>query len=312
MATILFIGSGAGLVSALLFGVVATLSPLGLLLSYVAPLPILIAALGWSHRSGLVATIVGAIVSAVFLPPAAGLVFAIAVGLPAWWLAYLALLGRTDHAELIEWYPLGRILTWLAVTAAGITLIGAISLGPSYEAYRSSLDDLIRAMVGAELTPALPVDADTEQFVRLVTAAVPAVAATTFVFMLTLNLWLAAFTVRVSGWLPRPWPSIPDTLMARNSLLITGAAGLGSVLLPGFAGLGATAVLGGMAAAFALQGLASIHAATRGNRARPVLLALLYLALLLLSLWIIVVLAGVGVAAVAWRSRKSARTAMLD
>ncbi|MFC0217497.1 DUF2232 domain-containing protein [Pseudochelatococcus lubricantis] len=303
MTRISLIGAGAGLVSALLFGVVATLSPLGLLLSYVAPLPVLIAALGWNHRAGLVASAVGAVVSAIVLAPAAGAVFAVAVGLPAWWLAYLALLGRPDSAGRIEWYPLGRILVWVAATAALITLIGAIALGPSYETYRNSLEELIRALAGAELSTTLPDDADTEQFVRLVATAVPAVAAMTFVFMLVINLWLAAFTVRVSGRLPRPWPSLPDTLMPRTSLAIAGGAVAAAAVLPGYAGLTAIAVLGGFAAAFALQGLAAIHAATRGNRARPALLALLYLSLLLLSVWIIVILAGTGAAAVALKAR---------
>lgn len=309
MTTILLIGIAAGLVASLLFGVVTTMSPLGLLLSYVAPLPVLIAALGWNHRSGLVATAAGAIISAFFLAPAAGLVFTVAVGLPAWWLAYLTLLGRADAAGRIEWYPLGRVLVWLAATAALITLIGAVALGPSYDTYRSSLDGLIRAMIGAELAPAISIDSDTEQFVNLIIAAVPAVAAATFVFMLCLNLWLAAFAVRISGRLPRPWPSIPDTMMERSSLLIAGIAGFSCVILPGYAGLGATALAGGMTAAFALQGLASVHAATRGNRARPVLLTILYLSLLLLSVWVAMILAGVGIAAVAWHSRGNANAA---
>lgn len=306
MATIFLIGSGAGLVSALLFGVVATLSPLGLLLSYVAPLPVLIAALGWNHRSGLVAVLVGALASAVFLSAAAGAVFAVAVGLPAWWLAYLALLGRGDAAGQLEWYPLGRVLLWIAATAALITLIGAVALGPSYEGYRAELETLIRAMIGADVTPALPDETEAERFVSLVAAAVPAVAATTFVYMLTVNLWIAAYTVRLSQRLPRAWPSIPDTLMPREALIALGVAGAGAFVLPDFPGLAAVAVLGGLGAALSLQGLAAIHVATRGNRARPALLALLYLSLLLLSLWVLVVLAIVGIAAVALNPRARA------
>ena len=49
------VGAGAGLVSALLFAVVAKATPLALLLFLLAPLPVLIVALGWDHRAGLVA-----------------------------------------------------------------------------------------------------------------------------------------------------------------------------------------------------------------------------------------------------------------
>lgn len=303
MATIILIGTGAGLVSALLFGVVATMSPLGLLLSYVAPLPVLIAALGWNHRSGLVAALAGALISALFLAPTAGVVFAVAVALPAWWLAYLTLLGRGDENGRIEWYPIGRVLLWMAATATLITVIGALALGPSFADYRSSLEELVRVIISAELTPVLPDDPEMERFINIVVAAVPAVAALTFVYMLAINLWIAASTVRLSQRLPRPWPSIPDMLMPRETLIALGLAGIGVALLPGFAGLAAASVLGALAAALTLQGLAAIHLMTRGNRARPALLALLYLSLLLLSVWMLVVLAAVGVAAVALRGR---------
>ena len=44
------VGIGAGLVSALLFSVVITGSPLAVLLYSAAPLPIFIASLGWNQR----------------------------------------------------------------------------------------------------------------------------------------------------------------------------------------------------------------------------------------------------------------------
>ncbi|MGH6806373.1 MAG: hypothetical protein ACREEJ_05895, partial [Ensifer adhaerens] len=70
------VGIGAGLVSALLFAVVITGSPLAVLLYSAAPLPIFIAALGWNHRAGLVATAAGAIAGMIALSFAAGLNFA--------------------------------------------------------------------------------------------------------------------------------------------------------------------------------------------------------------------------------------------
>ena len=52
MGSLLGIGAGAGLVSALLFAVVTTGNPLAIILYLVAPLPVLLAALGWNHRAG--------------------------------------------------------------------------------------------------------------------------------------------------------------------------------------------------------------------------------------------------------------------
>jgi hypothetical protein len=77
MASLLAIGFGAGLASALLFAVVVTGSPLALVLSLVAPLPILIAVLGWNHRAGFVGAFAGAAAVALAFRPAAGLAFAL-------------------------------------------------------------------------------------------------------------------------------------------------------------------------------------------------------------------------------------------
>jgi len=94
MMQILLIGLGAGATAALLFASVTSGAILSVFLFYLAPLPIMIAALGWSHWAGLM----GAVVAAVLLGGAFGLfffaTFLATIGGPAWWLAYLALLGR--------------------------------------------------------------------------------------------------------------------------------------------------------------------------------------------------------------------------
>ena len=51
MINALTVGILSGLASALLFAVVVTGSPFGIVLSYVAPLPILIVGLGWTGAS---------------------------------------------------------------------------------------------------------------------------------------------------------------------------------------------------------------------------------------------------------------------
>ena len=114
------VGIGAGLVSALLFTVVITGSPLALLLSYVAPLPVFIAALGWNHRAGLVAVASGTLAVTLVLKLSLGLAFAIGAALPAWWIAYLALLARNDDQNNSEWYPLGRLLASAAIRSSEV------------------------------------------------------------------------------------------------------------------------------------------------------------------------------------------------
>ena len=57
MMQLVLIGIGAGAATALLFASVASGSLLSVLLFYLAPLPILIAALGWSHWAALIAAV---------------------------------------------------------------------------------------------------------------------------------------------------------------------------------------------------------------------------------------------------------------
>src|SRR5690348_768727 len=92
------IGIGAGAAAALMFASVLSGSLLAVFLFYLAPLPIMIAALGWSHWVGLMAAIAAGLGLAVafgffFLPA-----FLIGIGLPAWWLGYLAMLARPQDA----------------------------------------------------------------------------------------------------------------------------------------------------------------------------------------------------------------------
>ena len=103
------------------------------ILYLLSPIPVLIVSLGWNHRAGLIATAVGGAVIAAFLSPLSGLGFVVVTALPAWWLSYLALLGRPDRDGTMEWYPVGRLLVWMAATAAlTIVAAGIISTGGDY------------------------------------------------------------------------------------------------------------------------------------------------------------------------------------
>jgi hypothetical protein len=61
MAQVLLIGLGAGAASALLFASIVSGSPLAILLFYLAALPLVLAAIAWSHMAGMVAVAFGAL-----------------------------------------------------------------------------------------------------------------------------------------------------------------------------------------------------------------------------------------------------------
>src|SRR3954471_10883912 len=97
MMHIVLMGLGAGAASALLFASIASGSPLSFVLANFAQLPILLAAIGWTHLAGLLAALVATIGLAVATTNSVALAFFLGIGLPAWWIGYLALLGRPSE-----------------------------------------------------------------------------------------------------------------------------------------------------------------------------------------------------------------------
>lgn len=304
MVNLLAIGIGAGLVSALLFGVVITASPLAMLLALISPLPIFIAALGWNHRLGLLAAVTGGIAMALALNVVAGVTFAVGLAIPSWWLAYLSLLGRPLQDGKTEWYPLGRVLLWIAGTATLITFLGVIAMGDgSYETYRASAEASFESLMRTQ--PAAPEAARPSGLAGIVIAALPFLSAFNFALMLLLNLWLAAKTVQISQRLPRPWPYIPATTMPISAVAVLAFAVMAS-FLPGFAGVFGLALLGALLSAFALQGLAFIHETSQRKPGRAFLLGSVYAFALVVSSIVMPLLALLGLADVAFSLRKRA------
>src|SRR6202142_107091 len=124
IATVL-IAMAAGFASALMFASIISGALISVLLVYLAPLPLMVAALGWGPLSATIGGIAAAtVLGATFSLPYC-IAFVVAVALPAWWLGHLALLGRplaagsapADHDAALEWYPVGRILLWIVIFA---------------------------------------------------------------------------------------------------------------------------------------------------------------------------------------------------
>ncbi len=139
MIAILLIALAAGCASALMFASIISGALISLLLFYLAPLPLMVAAIGWGPLSATVGGIAAAIgLGAIFGLPYC-IAFAVTVAVPAWWLGHLVLLGRpisgsdTDSAADLEWYPVGRLLLWICGFAALATMAALLTLGSDAE-----------------------------------------------------------------------------------------------------------------------------------------------------------------------------------
>ena len=313
--TVLLVGLGAGLVSALLFAVVVTGSALAVGLSLVAPLPIFIAALGWSHRAGLVAVAAGGVATALAFRPAAGLAFGLGWALPAWWLAFLALLGRPGAEGALEWYPLGRVLLWIAAAAALITSSRVVALGSGdYGSYRDAMREALEAFlrIDGRLAAGEPpshargiVDGrDPERLHR----RVPGLS----------RLQLRADprpepvarrrgSSRSPGGSPAPGRSSRDRDASRGA--VRARRGRRGRLPPRLRRRGRPRRDRRLGVAFALQGLALMHDLSRGRSGRGLLLGSAYAFALFLSQIALPVLALAGIAdsALGLRDRRKPR-----
>jgi len=303
---IAFIGIGAGAAAALLFASMSSGSWLSVALFYLAPLPIMIAGIGWSHWAALIAALSGALALGAAFSSVFFLAFLTSAGLPAWWLSYLAMLARPAVAGSVaappgtslEWYPPGRLLLWAALLAAGMVVIAIPALGLTAETFHAALSekltDLLRTqtgtIAGAPLT--LPGVSDPAQLIDFLANAIPPTAAVIATITNATNLWLAARVVTFSGRLRRPWPVLADMRVPRPAA----AALVIAVVLSfvgGLVGLAAGIVGASLLMAFGLLGFAVLHAVTQGMQARGFLLGGAYAAVFVLG-WPILALALLG------------------
>ncbi|HWP26428.1 MAG TPA: DUF2232 domain-containing protein [Xanthobacteraceae bacterium] len=287
MAQILLVGIGAGIASALLFASIISGAVLSLFLFYLAPLPIMIAALGWSHWSALIAALVAAVGLALGLSSYLFVAFLIGIGLPAWWLSYLALLARpveTPEGQTLEWYPVGRLVIWAAIIGSLVVVAVLLTLGQTEEAVRGELrrafETLLRRSAPTEVRN-LP---DYNQRIDALVAIAPPAAAVSVTFINALLLWLAGRIVIMSGRLRRPWPDVTQMSFPPVApvLLVAGAAGVLLASRLGLLGVISGIVVASLATAYAILGFAVLHFITRGFGARGLVLGLAYVTVVLI------------------------------
>ena len=298
---------GAGVASALLFIVTVKGTLIALALVYFAPLPMMIAALGWGALGGGVAVGVACALVAVVAAPLAALQFAAIFALPAWTLAAFAALSgaglrwRKRPEAAPEWASPGAIVTFavvigsllgLAALVAPMLVSGGYEAG--VEAFARMIEPGFDEVAGAGAM--LPEGLSPHEFALILVRLSPAAIAGSLPLMLCVNLYAAARSAALSHRLRRPWPDLPTTLRLHPALAVVALAALGPAFaLPAPTDQFAWVIVGALSVAFVLQGLATVHALSRGLPMRPLLLAALYACCALRSNWTLPALAIVGV-----------------
>ncbi len=301
------IGLGAGAASALLMATMASRSPLSLMLVLLAPLPIMIAAIGWSHWTALVAMVAAAAaaLALAFGEPLWIPIYLIGAGLPAWWLGYLALLARSNDDGSADWYPPGRLVIWCTVIASVIVTIVMWNVRIDEQQFESALKLTLDRMA-KEYGTAAPdfTKIDIKRAGELIMSFVPPLAAATIMIAYVLNFYVAGRVAMVSGRLKRPWPNLPALRFPKHTPTAFAVALL-LWFMPGMPGMVGGIVSGALIVAYALLGLSILHDVTRPLGDRVFILSAVYL--IVFVFWpASVLLAMFGVADSIFDFRKSA------
>lgn len=301
MIGIFTVALAAGVASALMFASITSGAAISIVLFYLAPLPVMVTALGW----GPLAAAIGGIAAASALGVIFGLpyciAFAMMVALPGWWLGHLALLGRpiagaagdgaTQQPPALEWYPVGRILLWIAAFAVITTTATLLTLGSDSDTITGALR---RGLLKVLSTGDGQGGGEIERLVEMLAILAPLAATILSMVTLTLNLWLAGKITQTSGRLNRPWPELRSTAlpsMTLVALLVAAALSFVGGMLALLAQIVTTALVIG----YALVGFAVLHTLTLSLNSRGFWLGGIYAVVVMFG-WPIVAIFALGIA----------------
>jgi len=303
MIATLLIALAAGCASALMFASIISGALISLLLFYLAPLPLMVAAIGWGPLSATVGGIAAAIgLGAIFGLPYC-IAFAVTVAVPAWWLGHLALLGRSIASDVssadgaapvapdLEWYPVGRILLWIGAFAALTTMAALLTLGTDADAITGALRRFLLRML--DLRDAAP-SAETERWIDALVNIAPSAAALVAMATLALNLFLAAKITATSGRLHRPWPNLKSAALPPMTLAALCVA-IALCFTGGLLAILAQIVTATLMMAYALVGFAVLHTLTLALKSRAVWLGCTYVVVAVFG-WPVLAMVALGLA----------------
>jgi hypothetical protein len=293
MAKDLAIAAAGGVVSAACYLATLADSPVALILAYLALLPLFAVGLGWGPAAVAIGAAISAAVVAAMASVVVGFVFALAYGVPAAMTVRLALRSRTQPDGTVGWYPVGPLVSWLAVYACGSFAVLALLGGDS------GVQDAV-AEIEKAMTSVLPVDQNPQiaVLVRVIAGFFPAIVLSSWLVMALVNLALAQGLLERFQRNLRPRPKaaaieLPDwytmvTVGVASIALIARGMGLDT------AGFIARNMALALLVPYFLVGLAVVHVWARQWPARLAILAGFYLLVLVFGWLAIVAVAALG------------------
>jgi len=264
----------------------------GFIVGQVSPVPLMIAALVLGPTAAMVAGLSGLVALLVGGPFPLAIAFAVSDLAPTAVVAWLALRCRPAPDGSLDWYPPGRLLGALALTAVGLLASAAVLAGMTGDGLQAQVREGLEAvlrMLAPEATEAER-SAVTDTWVSVL----PGGVMVSWLFRAALSGVAAQWVATRMGRALRPTPHYADMALPDWFLpLLAGALAVGW-LLPGETGwLAGNAALV-LAAPYLAQGLTVIHAAVRLTKHSGAWLTAFYVLFLFASGLAVVAMIGLG------------------
>jgi hypothetical protein len=285
MPVSLLIGSGSGLVSALLFYSATHGSPLlSSFMLLLTPLPSLIVGLGWGWLAAMAAALAGAVIIVGVASFSSAIGYSLALGAPVVMVAYLLYLSRPrpNDPDQREWYPIGRLIAAVSLYAGALPLLVLPVIGGSYGILQAPMTDFFRdfsARTAPELGLKPLTDQQIEALSEFVVTVLPGAFAAYWLAAFAVNLYLAGRIAHVSNWIGRDWPDLPALVYPPGFVLLLPLALLAS-FSSGVVRLVGISFAGALLVAYVIAGLTLMHFIAR-HRRMPWMLWFVYAGLLL-------------------------------
>ncbi len=265
---------------------------LGAVLSYAAPLPLMMAGLAWGMRAALTAGVAATAAVAAVTGAFSALPFAVAALLPTLVVTNRALLWRNGQDGSVHWYPPGLVLAWLTAAGLALMLCGTVLMAGSPEGVEGSVTKLL--VTGLDMMAAeLPAD-QRAKVAEFWTPLFPAMVMGSWLIMVVVNACGAQGLLARLGHARRPLPAYRELWLPDWPAYALAIMGLLAIVVGGDVGYVAANAVAVLLIPFMFLGLAGIHRWAQGRPNAGLLLAATYGLLILAFGWAAAAVAGLG------------------
>ena len=290
-----------GLASAVLYASALSGIAAGLLITYLAQLPLFIAGLSMGAPAAAVAGGAGFAALVVIGGTMPGLLFALSTAVPVTILTGLALRKRTWTDGKDYWYPAGNLLRgtslWcillLVAATAGFALTGD-GISAAVAAFVDHINRMIQQATG---------QASVSTVIDQLAYVLPGITAWSWMLMATVNGLLAQAIVKRAGRNLRPSMSLAEIDIPLSWASFFGVAVAVSYVLPGDLGFMTANLAMILAYPLLLQGVSVVHAALAGFGAWTAGYIAFYVMLILFG-WLALAVVALGMAEPVFKLRE--------